>query len=262
MTLITNEIHIIDGLCNTIMVAAADRRITNPNGSFNSNRKKLFEIPYLNGAISYFGLASFEKNGRIQYLSSWIPNFIRKQAKVPNLEIFSKELREALNSDISKNILQKTPSGFHICCYNKKRLPEFWYLTNVESMDAFIYQNLKPQYGPPSPDFLERDAQKLGWDGEDPYSIHNTSQIYRNGDYRSHSIVWEKIDDVFKKLWEFDDFIKIPKTPDDYGKYVKFKFEFIAYIYKYWAKRPIIGRPIDVWVKTSSDQNVSHEKTF
>ena len=44
--------------------------------------------------------------------------------------------------------------------------------------------------------------------------------------------------------------------------YVKFKFEFIAYIYKYWAKRPIIGRPIDVWVKTSRDKNASNEKTF
>jgi len=255
MTLITNEIHIIDGIYNTIMVAAADRRITNRDGSYNSNRKKLFDIPYLSGAISYFGLASFQKNGRTQYLSSWIPNFINNQAGTPNLESFSKELRAGLNSDISKNILKKYPSGFHICGYNNNRLPEFWYLTNVGSMDGFNYKSLKPRYDRPSPDFLGRDALKLGWDGKNPFSIPNTSQVYRNGDYRSHSIVWEKVDAVFRELWRFNEFKK-PDNPDDYGEYVKFKFEFIAYIYKQWAKCPIIGRPIDVWVKTSIDKDV------
>ena len=54
MTLITNEIHMLDGFKKTILVFAADRRISKLDGSFDSNRKKLFEIPYLNAGISYF----------------------------------------------------------------------------------------------------------------------------------------------------------------------------------------------------------------
>ena len=58
---------------------------------------------------------------------------------------------------------------------------------------------------------------------------------------------WELLDVIFAQLLQFPDF-KRPRTLHEYGEYVKFKFEVIAYLYKKWAKKTIIARPIDVLV--------------
>jgi hypothetical protein len=52
MTLVLNEIYLLNGLGKSFIVAAADRRISKPNGTYDSTRRKLFPIPYLNGAVS------------------------------------------------------------------------------------------------------------------------------------------------------------------------------------------------------------------
>lgn len=69
MTPITNEMHALDGFRKTILVFAADRRVSRPGGSFDSLRRKLFEVPYFDGGVSYFGLAEVFPKGRRQYLS-------------------------------------------------------------------------------------------------------------------------------------------------------------------------------------------------
>lgn len=248
MTLILNEIHLLDGLNKTMLVAAADRRISKPDGSYEATRRKLFPIPYLSSTISYFGLASVYPRGRMQYLSDWLPNFINTQSQVPDLETFAQNLRDALHRVIPQSTLQEHSSGFHIAGYNSQGLPEFWHLSNIGDIRAFQYVDFKPRYGPPSPDFLGRDAQKnFEWDGSDPSSAHNGVQTYRNGDFRAHVAAWEALDDIFKKLVQFPDF-KTPSDPNEYGQWIKFKFEFIAYLYKKWAKKEIIGPPIDVIV--------------
>lgn len=248
MTLILNEIHLLDGLNKTVLIAAADRRISKPDGSYEATRKKLFPIPYLNGTISYFGLASVYPKGEMQYLSHWLPNFINKQSGTPDLETFTENLRDALHQIIPEAALQRHASGFHIAGYNSQGLPEFWHLSNIGDMRDFRYVDFKPRYGPPSPDFLGRDAQKnFGWDGSDPSSARNGVQTYRNGDFRAHVAAWEALDDVFGMLLQFPDF-KRPSNPDEYGEWIRFKFEFIAYLYKKWAKKEIIAPPIDVRV--------------
>ena len=80
MTLILNEIHLLRGLEKTMLVAAADRRISMPDGSYHSTQRKLFRIPYLNGAVAYFGLAAVYPGGRQAYLSTWLSDFIRRHA--------------------------------------------------------------------------------------------------------------------------------------------------------------------------------------
>jgi len=147
-----------------------------------------------------------------------------------------------------QSTLQQQPSGFHISGYNSQELPEFWNLSNIGDMRGFQYLDLKPRYNPPSPDFLGRDAKEnFGWDGSDPSSAKNGVQTYRNGDFRAHVVAWEVLDKIVAKLAQFPDF-KIPSNPSEYGQWVKFKFEFIAYLYKKWANREIIARPIDVCV--------------
>lgn len=246
MTLILNEIHLLNGLNETLLIAGADRRISKPDGTYDSTRRKLFPIPYLNGAVSYFGLSMVYPKGQPQYISTWLSGFIRRQSAAHSLRSFAERLGEELNRIVPPAILRDYPSGFHICGYDSRGYPDFWYLSNIRGIRNFQYVDLKPQYAPPESHFLGRDAAKeFDWDGSDPLSAKNGVQVYRNGDFRAHVAAWKSLDEIFVRLLQFPDFTR-PSNPDEYGEYVKFKFEFIAYLYKKWAKKQIIARPIDV----------------
>jgi hypothetical protein len=243
MTLITNEIHMLNGFRKTILVFAADRRLTYPDGSYAGTRQKLFPIPYLEGGISYFGLALVFPKGKKQYLSDWLQDFINLHSAAKSLRDLSVELRDELHTVIPADILDKTASGFHVCGYNSDGLPEFWYLSNIGGRDGLRYTNLQPRYAEPSPEFLGRDARSLGWDGTDPLTIGNKSYVYRNGDTRSHAVAFERLDQTLVDMLSFPEF-KTPERPEDW---VRFKFEFVAYFYRKFAKQKIIGTPIDAF---------------
>jgi hypothetical protein len=248
VTLILNEIHLLRGLSETMLIAGADRRVTVPGGD-PEVRRKLFRIPQLNATVSYFGVADVFPGGKIERLSSWLPNFIVAQSAAPDMESFAKNLRDELQRVIPRSVLEDYVSGFHMCGYNDDGLPDFWHFTNVGRLEGLYYKDLRGEYGPPSPDFLGRDAQKqFGWDGADPKSARNGVRSYRNGDLRAHVAVWRDLDEsLLKKLFQFPGF-RQPASPAEAGRYVKFKFEVLAYIYKYWAKQVIISRPVDVYV--------------
>ena len=248
VTLVLNEIHLLNGLKDTVIIAAADRRISNADGSYNSTRRKLFPIPQLNGAISYFGLAYVYLKEKAQYMSDWLPGFIRTQSSTPDLETFCRNLRDALHRVMRKDILKKYPSGFHICGYRRDSVPEFWSLMNMGGLEGFTHGNFREEYNMPSPDFLGRDArQSFDWDGENPFSAKNGIFTYRNGDLRGHVAAWNALDNIFLTLIQFGNF-RPPTSIKEYGEYVKFKFEVIAYFYKKFANKEIIARPIDVIV--------------
>jgi len=61
MTLLINEIHSFDKLQQGFILHIADRRITD-NGKFHSNRQKVFEVPYLQAGVGYFGLAQLAED--------------------------------------------------------------------------------------------------------------------------------------------------------------------------------------------------------
>jgi hypothetical protein len=56
MTILANELRINQSITNVTLIQMADRRITR-GGKFDSNRRKVFEIPYLKASVGYFGLA-------------------------------------------------------------------------------------------------------------------------------------------------------------------------------------------------------------
>ena len=234
-----------------MIIAVADRRISKQDGSYDSSRRKLFSIPHLNGAISYFGLATVYPRGHPEYLSNWLPNFINHQSNVSCLKDFAELLLANLNSIVPPSILKDRASGFHICGYNESGYPDFWFLSNIGSLQEFRYGNLSSQYSPPGSHFLDRDArEKFNWDGSDPLTARNGAMTYRNGDFRAHAMAWDLLDEIYRRLIYFPDF-KSPRTPEEYSEYVKFKFEMLAYIYKKRAMKKIIARPIDVLVLKS-----------
>jgi hypothetical protein len=142
MTLITNEIHVLDGFKKTILVFAADQRITMPDGTYRKGQK-LFAIPYLEGGVSYFGLAEVVPSGRRQFLSQWLPAFITKNADAPSLRDFAFRLRDELNTIVPQQILRQNASGFHICGYNGDGFPEFLFLRNIGAMDGYAYKGFQ-----------------------------------------------------------------------------------------------------------------------
>ena len=105
MTLVLNEIHVLDGFRKTFIIAAADRRLSKLNGTYDSTRRKLFPIHYLGGAISYFGLATIYPHGRLQYLSHWLPSFIRGQSSAGTLRRFAENLTEALKRLLADQLM-------------------------------------------------------------------------------------------------------------------------------------------------------------
>ena len=79
----------------------------------------------------------------------------------------------------------------------------------------------------------------------DPSSIKNEARLYRNGDYRAHAVAWAQLDKILVWLSQFPDF-PLPNSDEEYKEYVRFKFNFIAYLYKKHATEQLIGAPIDV----------------
>ncbi len=246
MSLITNEIHMIDGFRKTLLVFAADRKLTRADGTHGGIKKKLFRIPYLEAGISYFGLAEVYPKGRAQLLSDWLPNFITRNSDITTIRALVFALRNELQVIIPKDTLAEHPSGFHVCGYNSAGIPEFWFLTNIGGMNEFEYTNLNSCYAEPSPDFLQRDAKNLGWDGTNLSFVQDKAQIYRNGDYRAHAYLWSSLDRFMNDMRRFSDFRRL-QGAHEYEKWVKFKLEVVAYFYKKFADRKIIGRPIDVF---------------
>ncbi len=250
MSLIVNEIHILDGFKKTFIVFAADRRISNPDRSRLAEKPKLFRIPYLEAGVSFFGLAKvfpYGSGGADVDISDWLPSFTNKQNDVSELQDFAFRLKNELNRIVPSNILAANPSGFHICGYESHGYPEFWYLTNIGGMEGFKHINLSSRYADPTSDFLGRDARKeMHWDGVDPFSIDNGRMVYRNGDFRSHAFVWDELDGFFNKMLAFRDFK--PLSPvQQYRRWVEFKFKVVRSFYAKFAQHATIGGPIDIF---------------
>src|SRR5690349_3775056 len=112
MTLVLNEIHMLDGLNDTVLIAAADRRIS-AHGKYYGTAPKAFRIPYLNGALLYFGLAVFkDHSGKLKHLSDWLPAFIRNHSSTPDLRSFCSALQQELERFIPALVLGAEVSGF------------------------------------------------------------------------------------------------------------------------------------------------------
>jgi hypothetical protein len=145
MTLVWNEIHGMGADRQPLMIAAADRRISNPDGSYHSTRRKIFKVPRIAGAVSYFGLAAFLHGGKQVFLSEWLPSFIHK-SRADSIAAFAKELQQSLNAVVPMRHLQVQHSGLHVCGFDTQGRPDFWYISNIGSMQGFEYKDLRTSY--------------------------------------------------------------------------------------------------------------------
>ncbi|MBM4160390.1 MAG: hypothetical protein FJ217_04735 [Ignavibacteria bacterium] len=244
MTLLANEIHVQDSLQHTVIIFAADRRITFL-GRFHSLGKKIFPIEYLNAGIGFFGLAEVFPGGKKQSMSSWLPQFITRNHRIRTLEEFADTLRAELDNVVPRDLKTSNPSGFHIAGFNQSGLPEFWFVRNIEHMDAHRYIDLQDHYSA-TEDFLARDARQFGFDGHSPTVARPFTWFYRNGDIRAHVVAWERLDGIIADFLSLPDFKKL-NSLCDYERFIEFKMKMIAAIYKEYSTAATIGTPIDVF---------------
>lgn len=259
MTLVLNEIHLIEGLKRTFLIAAADRRLTKPDGSRYDAYPKLFEIPYLNGAVSYFGLAEFEQPGKSVRMWEFLPAFVRAHSDLADLGAFSVALRNKLESAIPKSLLKEQTLGFHICGYGRTGLPDFWWLTNIRDFDdTGRVTERKATFKEPGSHFLGRDAPAhFGWNGSDLMSAQSGRfALYRNGDIRIHVQVAERVDQMFEQIWDLPDFQR-PVTPAEFKQYALYKFRFIVGLQQKWFKNSTVGEQPDLMMWTGTNGRVT-----
>ncbi len=216
MTLILNEIHGMGSERAPLMIAAADRRVSNKDQSYHSTRLKLFPLPAFAGAISYFGLAAFPQGNSLVFLSDWLPAFIHRSGAL-NLAEFAASLKLELEAIVPKSVLRAQPSGFHICGFDGQGRPDFWFLSNIGAMQGFEYTDLRETYLEPASHFLGRDAGGFGLDLSTGRGPRGRVQFYRNGDFRVHAIASETLDVALHTLAQFPDF-RLPRTPAEYGQ--------------------------------------------
>ena len=157
MTILANELRIKQSITNVTLIQVADRRITRV-GKFDSNRRKVFEIPYLKASVGYFGLA--QPTSR-EYFSSWLPNVIRHGYNVKTVKEFSEYLINELNRNVTKPLLKTIPSGFHLCGLAGDGIPEFYFIRNIDRMEGPYYKGFRDTYFC-TEDFRTRDAIKNG----------------------------------------------------------------------------------------------------
>ncbi len=239
MTLLLTDIYCLDGLSHSCIIFAADRRISKDNKPAGC-KKKIFEIPYLRSGVGYFGIAGVPSKRKTLSMGDWLRSFIRKKSILTDLKSFASVLANELNTVIPPRLRKKYISGFHIAGYNSSGLPEFWFVRNVKDDRITITGTYEARE-----DFLSNHVYSLGYDGKNPRSVRSgTVQIYRNGDIRSHVVVWEKLDEVFGRLLHEPEFKNL-KTISDFEKWTKFKLELISHFYKNYCKISLIGKPID-----------------
>jgi hypothetical protein len=223
---------------------AADRRITTSAGGPPRHYKKLVDIPYLNAALGFFGLAEFRRNQTIFRLSDHLREFVRAQAGIASLSLFAERLATSLNSFVPSSLRRSERSGIHISGMTAGSLPEFWFVRNVDATG-------KPTFGKYEAEeqYLSRDARNDGFDGKDPATLPPHGRLYRNGDILAHAVAWEAIDETLGTLRSVPVFSPI-QSPSDYAAWVRFKMEVLLHFQKRFAKTLLVGGPVDVIVKS------------
>lgn len=251
MTLVINEILERDNRNEYWLVAAADQRMWSlPDSRPLPPMSKLIDIPYLHGAVSFYGISEVPsgQSNRNQLLTDWLRRFIKQQFDCGGLEYFASRLREQLNRVIPPEWHDQVASGFHICGHDRENQPQFWHVCNHPDPEKFNYVNRFRGYSEPT-----------FWTIKDKGSVQNRyGVIYwaRNGQFLSHAAAWVPLDEVMYRLTSFPGFQRPDLDARTYGYYIKFKLEVISHIFKYWAFEETVGPPIDVLVFRSTKDGV------
>jgi hypothetical protein len=240
VTLLYTEITpALDGVGRCIFFAA-DRRISQIIAGRPRHYRKLVEIPYLNAALGFFGLAEFQAGSSCRKLADHLRDFVHRENGTGDLGTFARSLASALNVFVPADLCRQHRSGIHVAGINSRGLPEFWFVRNVDDAGEPTLGRYQARE-----EFLARDAGQFGFDGRDPETLPSVSIFYRNGDIVPHVRPWQLIDDAFGALLGTPGFHRI-RTPQDHAEWIRFKMEILRHFHRRFQRTLLVGGKIDV----------------
>ena len=227
---------------------AADRRITPSGREKPRYYKKLIDIPYLNSALGFFGLAEFKRRQTVYRMADHLRDFVRRQHTANSLPQLAARLADSLKSFIPSTLQRSERSGIHLAGIPFGALPEFWFVRNIDDEGNPTLGQYEARE-----DFLSRDARTQGFNGHDPATLPcQDAQLYRNGDILSHVVAWKALDDTLGRLLGVPQFRRI-QTVEEYAKWIRFKMEVLTLFHKRFETPLLVGGPIDVIIKCQHD---------
>jgi hypothetical protein len=239
MTLIVNEIHFDPRNSNSCrIVSAADRRIR--IGSNICEKRKLFYVERLNVTISYFGLAGMIPGTSFEELLDEFVNADRSTS----LSEFAAALWKRLNNTLRKEVLQQHPSGFHVCGFNNKVVPEMWYITNIGGMEGFTYTTFRDHYAKPSEELSTVHLTAL-FDSTTGSYKGPFAFSFQNGDLRIFRPAWDLLDTLAASM-DVIGLSRRAQSPFEHEARLKWKMSTIALFCETISYERIIGGPIDI----------------
>jgi hypothetical protein len=241
VTLIVNEItHDPSDHGKSRIIAAADRRIT-ISGEPPLDHRKLFQIDGLTAAVSYFGIAQAKEYMPALYFESILHDFIESNND-QTISAFAASLKAHLESVVDKSVLVSGVSGLHICGFNGKGVPEFWFLRNSWSMAGLEYHDRRDHYQL-SEEISTNQASSLFNTVTGEYS-DSFNVWYANGDLQSHQPAWQLLD-TFSLMMDRLGLSRAPESPEDFRKRIEWKMRAIGDYYDTVAHKPTVGGDID-----------------
>ncbi|MEW6265362.1 MAG: hypothetical protein AB1641_19970 [Thermodesulfobacteriota bacterium] len=234
MTLVLTEVSPLGITMAADSAVTIINTITGLSHVRNNAAQKLRIIPYLNAAISCWGL------GTINCVSTdhWLANFISAKSTINNLGDFAITLENELNSLIPPNPNpQHSRLGFHLAGYEMYQgspAPSFYHIHEGESttlQQRGITINLNKfnaNHDLPPAIAISLISQGQGW-------------ITRNGDYQLYVNIFAALETLFQQLLPLG--IRIPNSQNlsDRAEYLVFQIRTISEIYRLSNLIPGIG---------------------
>jgi len=205
-----------------------------------SGARKLQVIPYLNTAISMWGLGSIETPAGPVSTDVWIDHFIGQHADIRSIDDFANLLAQELQQAVG---VVEEPIGFHLPGYVEEdgaMLTTFYHVRNVDgTYGNFKYHDFIPGQDIPPQDFKGK--------------IHRT----RNGDFGPYAVLADAVEKVLPKVAAIG--LTIP-YPSLHGRvrYLIAWLRFVSDLYTSSGKLPTIGGRIAALGITSEGQVLSY----
>jgi hypothetical protein len=243
MTLIVSEVnHDPRDKQNCRILCAADRRVS-VDGIPTAARRKLFKHDRLNATISYFGLAETSAKMSFEYL---LGDFIGSDSS-STIEVMASTLAKRLDSIVPKRLLRKYPSGFHVCGFTDRGIPQFWFIRNIRGLNGLYYADFEDSYTV-SEELSQVHARQFYREASKDYSVPFRAW-FANGDLRSHGPAWEKFD-AFSNEMDLRGLANQPLSASDFEKRLRWKMEAIGLYYDIVADEVIVGGGTDTYILT------------
>lgn len=193
------------------IIMTADSAITNPEiKKVIAHRTKIFQIPYLNAGVSFYGKAKINDLTTGQWLKDFIDE---NEEKIADIHEFSELLMAKANSEIGKI---KGNTGFHIAGYCEKQNKKVAYFHHINNKLKDDYYDVRLR------DVFEDDGSKQP-------EYFTQGKIIHNGDYLIFNRFLQHSLPLFDSITRSMDNVVLEFVKRNYRVYTPFTSDITGY---------------------------------